>query len=54
MADVLTKAMTVQDVEGYLNTDEKPAHRLVQGELQGFKVACAWRFKPSDHDNGSI
>ncbi|HEX2581779.1 MAG TPA: helix-turn-helix domain-containing protein [Dongiaceae bacterium] len=43
------QAMTVRDVAGYLNVDEKTVYRLAKrGELPGFKVAGAWRFKRSD------
>ena len=46
-----SQTMTVRDVAGYLNVDKKTVYRLVQGgELPGFKVAGAWRFKPSDLD----
>ena len=45
------QAMTVRDVAGYLNVDEKTVYRLAQrGDLPGFKVAGAWRFKRSDLD----
>jgi len=45
-------AMTVRDVAGYLNVDEKTVYRLAKrGELPGFKVAGAWRFKRSDLDS---
>ena len=41
--------MTVRDVAGHLNVDEKTVYRLAQrGELPGFKVAGTWRFKRSD------
>ena len=51
MADVMSQAMTVRDVAGYLNVDEKTVYRLAQrGDLPGFKVAGAWRFKLSDLD----
>lgn len=51
MADLPNQAMTVRDVAGYLNVNEKTVYRLTQrGELPGFKVAGAWRFKPSDLD----
>jgi len=43
------QAMTVRDVAGYLNVDEKTVYRLAKrGELPGFKVAGAWRFKRVD------
>jgi len=43
------QAMTVRDVAGYLNVDEKTVYRLAKrGELPGFKVAGAWRFKRAD------
>jgi excisionase family DNA binding protein len=51
MADVRDQAMTVRDVAGYLNVDEKTVYRLAKrGELPGFKVAGAWRFKRLDLD----
>jgi len=41
--------MTVRDVAGYLNVNEKTVYRLAQRkELPGFKVAGAWRFRPED------
>lgn len=44
-------AMTVRDVAGYLNVDEKTVYRLAKrGELPGFKVAGSWRFKRADLD----
>lgn len=46
------QAMTVRDVASYLNVDEKTVYRLAKrGELPGFKVAGAWRFKLSDLDS---
>lgn len=52
MADTLDQAMTVRDVAGYLNVDEKTVYRLVKrGDLPGFKVAGAWRFKRADLDS---
>jgi len=42
-------AMTVRDVAAYLNVNEKTIYRLAQkGELPGFKVAGAWRFRGED------
>lgn len=44
-------AMTVRDVAGYPNVDEKTVYRLAKrGELPGFKVAGSWRFKRGDLD----
>jgi len=44
--------MTVREVAGYLNVDEKTVYRLAQrGELPGFKVAGTWRFKKRDIDD---
>lgn len=44
-------AMTVREVAGYLNVDEKTVYRLAQrGDLPGFKVAGTWRFKKDDID----
>lgn len=46
MLKKLDPAMTVRDVAGYLNVDEKTIYRLAQrAELPGFKVASAWRFQ---------
>jgi excisionase family DNA binding protein len=45
MARTPEPAMTVRDMAGYLNVDEKTVYRLVsRGKLPGFKVAGAWRF----------
>jgi excisionase family DNA binding protein len=42
-------AMTIRDVAAYLNVNEKTVYRLSQrGDLPGFKVAGAWRFKLDD------
>lgn len=47
--DPSIRSMTVRDVAGHLNVDEKTVYRLAQrGELPGFKVAGTWRFKRSD------
>lgn len=44
-------AITVRDVAAYLNVTEKTVYRLVQrGQLPGFKVAGAWRFRRRDID----
>jgi excisionase family DNA binding protein len=44
-------AMTVREVASYLNVNEKTVYRLAQkGELPGFKVAGAWRFRRADID----
>ncbi|TQF76236.1 helix-turn-helix domain-containing protein [Elioraea sp. Yellowstone] len=52
MADTPDQAMTVRDVAGYLNVDEKTVYRLAKRrDLPGFKVAGAWRFKRSDLDS---
>ena len=52
MADLPDHAMTVRDVAGYLKVDEKTVYRLAKrGDLPGFKVAGAWRFKRSDLDS---
>jgi excisionase family DNA binding protein len=51
MARMPEQAMTVRDVAVYLNVDDKTVYRLAKrGELPGFKVAGAWRFKRSDLD----
>lgn len=45
-------AITVRDVAAYLNVTEKTVYRLAQrGELPGFKVAGAWRFRRRDIDS---
>ncbi len=44
-----TPAMTVREVAAYLSVNEKTVYRLAQrGDLPGFKVAGAWRFRPED------
>lgn len=44
-------SMTVRDVAGYLNVDEKTIYRLAKrGQLPGFKVAGTWRFRKGDID----
>jgi len=52
MADASpSRAMTVREVAGYLNVNEKTVYRLAQRrELPGFKVAGAWRFQRADID----
>lgn len=46
-----SSALTVREVAGYLNVDEKTIYRLAKrGELPGFKVAGTWRFKKGDID----
>lgn len=46
-----TPALTVREVANLLNVDEKTVYRLARrGELPGFKVAGAWRFKAGDID----
>lgn len=48
---MVSPAMTVRELAGYLNVDEKTVYRLVQrGELPGFKVAGTWRFQRLDVD----
>ncbi len=45
-------AMTVREVAGYLNVDEKTVYRLAKrGDLPGFKVAGTWRFRKGDIDS---
>ena len=45
------RAMTVREVAGYLNVNEKTVYRLAQRRaLPGFKVAGAWRFQRADLD----
>ena len=49
VAEASSPAMTVRDVAAYLSVNEKTVYRLAQrGELPGFKVAGAWRFRPED------
>lgn len=44
-------ALTVKDVAVLLQVDEKTIYRLTRrGELPGFKVAGAWRFRRADMD----
>lgn len=44
-------AVTVREVAIYLNVAEKTIYRLAQkGDLPGFKVAGAWRFRREDLD----
>ena len=44
-------AMTVREVAAQLNVAEKTIYRLAQkGDLPGFKVAGAWRFRREDLD----
>ncbi len=46
-----SSALTVREVAGYLNVDEKTIYRLAKrGNLPGFKVAGTWRFKKGDID----
>jgi len=46
-----TPAKTVQQVAALLNVNAKTVYRLVQrGELPGFKVGGAWRFRREDID----
>jgi excisionase family DNA binding protein len=43
--------MPVREAAAYLNVNEKTVYRLAQrGELTGFGVAGAWRFRPEDID----
>ena len=51
-ANMPDQAMTVREVASYLNVDEKTVYRLAKrGDIPGFKVAGAWRFKRSDLDS---
>ncbi|WP_454623269.1 helix-turn-helix domain-containing protein [Brucella anthropi] len=51
MEEAPEQAMTVRGVAAYLNVDEKTVYRLAKrGDLPGFKVAGAWRFRRSDLD----
>ena len=52
MVDMPDHTMTVRDVAGYPNVDEKPVYRLAKRrDLPRCKVAGAWRFKRSDLDS---
>jgi excisionase family DNA binding protein len=45
----MEQALTVRDVASLLRVDEKTVYRLTRkGQLPGFKVAGAWRFKTTD------
>ena len=45
----MEQALTVKEVALLLQVDEKTVYRLThKGDLPGFKVAGAWRFKRSD------
>lgn len=49
MTEHHSSALTVRDLAGFLNVDEKTIYRLAQqGKLPGFKVAGAWRFQFQD------
>lgn len=44
--------MTIKEVAAYLKLAEKTAYRLAaEGEIPGFKVGGAWRFKWSEINN---
>jgi len=46
-----TDIMTIREVAGYLKLTEKTAYRLAaDGELPGFKIGGAWRFRRGDID----
>ncbi len=52
VAEAITTAMTVRDVAGYLNVNEKTVYRLAQRrDLPGFTVAGAWRVQKGDLDD---
>jgi len=43
--------MTIKDVSAYLKITEKTAYRLTaDGEIPGFKVGGAWRFRRQEID----
>jgi len=47
----MNAVITVREVAEYLNVDAKTIYRMVQrGDLPGFKVSGAWRFKREDID----
>ena len=46
-----TDIMTIKDVSAYLKITEKTAYRLTSdGEIPGFKVGGAWRFRKQEID----
>jgi excisionase family DNA binding protein len=46
-----TDIMTIKDVASYLKITEKTAYRLTaDGEIPGFKVGGAWRFRKHEID----
>ena len=46
-----TDVMTIREVAEYLKLTEKTAYRLAAGgEIPGFKVGGAWRFRKADID----
>ena len=43
--------LTIKQIAGYLNVTERTIYNLLQrGELPGFKVGVAWRFRKEDID----
>ena len=47
-----TDVMTIREVAAYLKLTEKTAYRLAaDGEIPGFKVGGAWRFRKRDIDS---
>lgn len=52
MDEAPESALTVRQVALYLNVNEKTVYRLAKrGDLPGFKVAGAWRFRRRDIDH---
>ena len=46
-----TDIMTIKEVASYLKITEKTAYRLTaEGEIPGFKVGGAWRFRKQEID----
>lgn len=46
-----TDIMTIKEVASYLKITEKTAYRLTaDGEIPGFKVGGAWRFRKQEID----
>lgn len=51
MSDTPSPAWTVRQVAKYLSVNERTVYRMAErGELPGFKVGNAWRFRREDID----
>lgn len=47
----MTDILTIREVAEYLKLNEKTTYRLAaEGEIPGFKVGGAWRFRRLDID----